>query len=285
MAPPPSASQPVPEVRDLRFDLTDVPRHWHGGRASVTRFFDNLSILFPPGERFFVSAVKAHLSQVSDPALHEAMAAFCAQEGHHSREHVRYNKLLRDQGLPVADMERRVERLLAVVTKISSRRRQLAVTCALEHFTALMATLVLTLPRSIDGAHPTMAALWRWHAAEENEHKSVAFDAYVATGGSWSLRCRVMGVVTLTFWLRVWTQQLRLMHADGLLFSAKEWAALAHFLFEPGGLVSLWRPYLAYYRRGFHPSQLDDAGMLEGWKRELGASDEYRKAQRYTVSM
>ena len=39
-------------------------------------------------------------------------------------------------------------------------------------------------PQLLEGAHPAMVALWKWHAAEENEHKNVAFDVYKAAGGS-----------------------------------------------------------------------------------------------------
>ncbi len=59
----------TPEVRDLRFELSCVPRHWHGGSRALTAWFDNLSVFFPPGERFFVAAVKAHQPKVTDPAL------------------------------------------------------------------------------------------------------------------------------------------------------------------------------------------------------------------------
>ena len=35
-------------LRNLRFAIgDDVPRYWHGGRKSVTTFFDNLSVFFP----------------------------------------------------------------------------------------------------------------------------------------------------------------------------------------------------------------------------------------------
>ncbi|MEY4511683.1 MAG: hypothetical protein RLZZ450_3805 [Pseudomonadota bacterium] len=41
-------------VRNLKFDLSEVtPRYWLAGQRSVTAFFNNLSVFFPAGERFF----------------------------------------------------------------------------------------------------------------------------------------------------------------------------------------------------------------------------------------
>jgi len=268
---------PELQVRNLRFDVGDeVPRYWHGGKRAITLFFDNLSIFFPAGERFFISAVKAHAGDVKDPELLEQTRAFCAQEGIHSREHIRYNEMLRAQGYPIEAMERRVERILARVTRRTKPRARLAATCALEHFTALLAHFVLSDDRLLEGAHPVMAALWRWHSAEENEHKAVAFDVYRQAGGGYVERVLAMIVATMIFWAKVFEHQVRLMRADGILFSGREWYALFRFLFiAPGGLTNLFLPYFEYYRPSFHPWQLDNRSLLEAWKNELAASPAY----------
>src|SRR5262245_482156 len=94
-------------VRNLRFDIAqDVPHPWHEAGRSITTFFDNLSIFFPVGERFFIASVRAHMRYVDDPALEAAVRAFNAQEGVHGREHARYNDRLRVQGYPIAAMEK-----------------------------------------------------------------------------------------------------------------------------------------------------------------------------------
>jgi predicted metal-dependent hydrolase len=268
---------PELEVRNLHFDLTDdVPRYWHGGKRSVTLFYNNLSIFFPAGERFFIAAVKAHAGLVDDPLLVQQTRAFCAQEGIHSREHVRYNEMLRRQGYAIEAMEKRVERILARATRRTTARGRLAGTCALEHFTALLAHFVLSEPRLLEGAHPVMASLWRWHAAEENEHKAVAFDVYRATGGGYLERILAMAIATVIFWGKIFEHQIRLMWADRLLFSVSEWYALFRHLFiEPGAMARLFWPYLEYYRPSFHPWELDNRGLLEAWKTELATSVAY----------
>ncbi len=275
-------ANPKPQIRNLRFDThraasddrtapspPPVPRHWHGGRRSVTSFFDGLSIFFPEGERFFVKSVRAYERRVKDETLREAVRAFCGQEGIHGREHVRYNEMLAAQGYPARAMEERVTRLLARVMKKTPRRSQLGATCALEHFTALMGEMILTSPKILEGADPTMAALWRWHAMEENEHKAVAFDVFVAAGGTYAERVITMAVASVIFWAKVLEHQARMMKVDGTLWSAREWFALAKFLFvEPGGLSGLLPRYLAYYRFGFHPNDRDSRAIIEAWERE-----------------
>ncbi len=262
----------TPLIRNLRFGLhSGIPRHWHGGRKSVTTFFDNLSVLFPSGERFFVASVHRYMDRITDPRLAEEARAFCGQEGIHSREHVRYNEMLAAKGYPVAEMEERVKLLLARAARRLPPRRQLAVTCALEHFTALLGMLVLEDDATLEGADATMAALWRWHSAEENEHKSVAFDIFKAVGGTYRERTTVMLVVTLVFWARVIEQQTRMMHVDGTASSPDEWVSLFRFLFvEPGGMGRVFLKYFDYFRPDFHPSDVDSNALVIKWQQAQG---------------
>lgn len=253
-------------IRNRRFDMSKVPRHWHGGRRAVSAFFDGLSIFFPEGERFFIKSVSHHKKYVKDEEVLRDIRGFTGQEAFHTREHERYNEMLAAQGYPVEQMERRVTRILDRVSKYTPKRFQLAATCALEHFTALMGHMILEHQENLDGADPTMAALWRWHAAEENEHKSLAFDVYKAAGGNEAERAVVMAVASVIFWAKVAEHQVRLMHTDGILFDAREWVDLLSFLFvEPGSMRRLIIPYLRYYKPGFHPSDIDTKQLLEDW--------------------
>lgn len=271
---------PKLEIRNLKFAIgPGVPRYWHGGRRSVTIFLNNLSIFFPEGEKFFIKSVKAFANRVTDPKLAADVKAFYAQEGVHSREHVRYNKMLRDQGYPIDKLEHRVEQILKLVQATLPKRFQLSATCALEHFTALMAGILLEDPKLLEGAHPAMAALWKWHAAEENEHKAVAFDVYKQVAGNYPERAVVMAIASVIFWALVIEYQYRLMKTDGIHHDPQEWAALLRFLFvEPGGMPRMIREYVKYYKPGFHPWDIDNSALLEAWRKEFATSPEYKSA-------
>lgn len=264
-------------VRNLRFPLTDTPKYWLDGQRSVSLLLDHLSIVFPPGESFFMTSVRAFEGRVQDPQLRAEMRGFHAQEALHGREHAHYNERLAKLGYPVKSIDRSARRILWLGSKLFSKRAQLGITAALEHFTALFAQVALGDNSFLRKADPEMDALWRWHAAEENEHSAVAFDVFQAVGGGYALRVLMMALATTFFLLKTSEHQLRMMWADGILFSGSEWRALYRFLFkDPAILVRTYRPYLQYYRRDFHPHQIDASALLDEWKREFASAPVYR---------
>lgn len=266
-------NEPI-EIRNLQFAVDGHrPRFWHGGRKSVSTFFDNLSVFFPKGERFFMASVNAQRKHVTDPQLLEAIKAFCGQEGCHGREHERHNARLQAFGYPIEQMEERLEWVLTQVTRHTPKRWHLGVTCAVEHFTALLGDLILTHPLAFEDADPVMTRMWRWHALEENEHKGVAFDVYLAAGGTWPERSLVMALTTILFWSMVLKQQTQMMKTDGTLYSAAEWRELLTFLFLRDGaaMLKLLPKYLAYYRPSFHPWDFDNRALLEDLRKEYAA--------------
>jgi predicted metal-dependent hydrolase len=274
------------ELRNVRLDVGAVPRHWLGGRRSVSIFLDNLSSFFPLGERFFVESVRAHAEHVRDPALAALVQVFIGQEGAHSREHARWNRRLGELGYPVARMEARVDGILRLAARVLPPRSQLAVTCALEHLTALMAHMLLDHPRVLEDAHPTMAALWRWHAAEEAEHRAVAFDVFRAAGGTYGERATLMVIASAVFWAKVAEQQVRMMRTDGIAWSPREWVALFRFVLgEPAHMAGLTPRWLAYFRPGFHPAGLDEEALVESWKRRYECEPIYQRQAAGSATM
>jgi predicted metal-dependent hydrolase len=270
-------SSRVISVRNLRFPLDQGgPRYWLGGNRVMSLFLDHLSLVFPPGERFFMRSVRHYEPHISDAQLKAELRAFHAQEALHGREHESYNQLLRAQGFPVDAIDRSARRILGVVERILPRRLQLAVTVSLEHFTALLAQFLLNDDSILEGAPEELAAMWRWHAAEENEHAAVAFDVFKAVGGTYAERVVVMAFTTLFFWIKMIQHQVRMMRADGCLWSGKEWRAMLRFAFRsPGVFPRIWRGYLAYYRPSFHPHQLDCSELLARWQQDFEQSPAY----------
>jgi uncharacterized protein len=267
------------ERRDLRFDAFEHCdlRRWHPSGLHVAHFFNALSVFFPKGETFFIDSVRYFADRIRSPRLRQEVKGFVGQEAMHSREHRRYNRALAQAGLPVEPLEHALGRRLELVRTLASPEEQLAITIALEHFTAIMADAALDAGGVLDGADPRMTAVWRWHAIEETEHKAVAYDVYAeVTGGTrcayWR-RVRVMLLTTLTFWTLVFLYHLRLVRADGALWDLRGWGRLLRFLWlRPGALRRLVRPWLDYFRPDFHPWQHDNLHRVSDWKATYAAT-------------
>jgi predicted metal-dependent hydrolase len=263
--------------RDIEFEFPPDMRHWHPEGLHVTHFYNALSLFFPEGESFFIDAVRHYKDRVTDPKLAEEVKGFLGQEAMHSREHRRYNRALNDAGLPAKALEDRLVKHLDLVRSQVSPAHALAITIALEHFTAIMAHVVLSDDRVLADSDPRMAAIWRWHAIEETEHKAVAYDVYrVAAGedaGAYLRRVVVMLVTTVTFWAHVFAYHFALIRSEGAVTDVRGWWRLFRFLWiKPGGMWRMWRLWLEYFRPGFHPWQHDNRDYVEAWKASYEAT-------------
>ena len=254
---------------------SSLERDWFDNDAFKTAWFNAMSITFPLGEKFFIDSVRHFSDQIDDPKLHEDIRGFCGQEGFHRREHQRYNETLCEKrGYDLAKMEGRLEKNIQRSYKMLSPLERLATTAAFEHITAIMAESALSDDNPMTGlAEPVMQELWDWHAAEEMEHKAVAFDVLRAVGGSEALRKRTMRVATTFLLLDVMSGLLHMLRKDGKLWSPRLWWHGWKFLFFKGGILRrVWPAYKEYFRDGFHPWQRDTRPLLEAWKAHEAAA-------------
>jgi predicted metal-dependent hydrolase len=251
-------------VRDLDVDYRAVPRHWCANNAAATAISNGVNLLFPHGERFFVRSVKHYLAQIDDPELREQIKAFFGQEGRHAREHDRFNAILRDQGYEIDQFLGSYQRITSWVEAKTSPALHLAITAAAEHFTAILAEGAFR-HGALDACDPRMQQLLGWHAAEEIEHKAVAFDVLQRVDPSYRLRVAGLAFATLFlggFWAWGATTLLR---QDGL-----SWRAAIRQLRElprrdPIVRRVFVRGIREYLRRDFHPDQQQDAHLAAAW--------------------
>ena len=259
-----------PRRLDMRFDAQEMERYWYGQDPFLTLFWGSLSLLFPEGERFFVAAVRHYRDQIQDPQLLTDIAGFIAQEAMHTREHEALNAMLNQQHLPAAEIDAQLHKLLAWVTRLTSPRLRLAATCALEHYTALMGEQLLRDQRHQHMADAKMLPLWLWHALEETEHKTVAYDVYEQTGGGYALRVGTMALTTVVFVAFTTYTQVRMLQADGQLSKVRQNLRGLNYLFGPRGLfLGLSGKFLDYFKPGFHPRQHDTDALVESWRERL----------------
>lgn len=259
----------IPTRRDLKFRLPiEAASHWHDRGAVLTHFINAMSLTFPEGERYFIHTLRHYRSRIEDPVLKEAVTAFIGQEALHGREHAEYNALLAEVGLPAKELEGEVTTFFNLLKAWLPPAAQLSITIAQEHFTAIIAEAMLEDPDLIAGADPRLTALWRWHALEEIEHKAVAFDVFETAVGrsipAYALRSASMVTTTTGFLLLVLWCQGRMMLADRRPGARRGFVPFLSVLLSPrNGLVRrLAKPWLSYFKPGFHPWDHDNAGLL-----------------------
>ncbi len=280
MSTPIAAPSHALTVRRLGVDLSQgFSRHWNGGDAFLTAFCNALSMSFPVGEQFFIDSVREGAKHLSDSpehqALRETVRGFIGQEATHRHLHGLYNAHLEKQGLinhwgPRAARRLDMGRRKMFSTSEKGYLHELAITAAYEHFTALFGDLTLeNIDRPGDWfarADEPLKTLWRWHAAEESEHKCVAFDLYVALGGNHKWRMRWFNYVLVQFTLDALRQTVNNLWRDRTLHKPSTWVSGARFLFGRHGLVRrIAKPLWAYRRENFHPVQVGHTDLAEHW--------------------
>ena len=253
-------------VRRLLVDMqAPIARHWCAGDPFRTALFNALSMSFPVGEQFFIDSVRKG-SQELPPALQDKFRSdvqgFIGQEATHRRLHGLYNAHLEQLGLR-NDWGPRAQQRLKMLEGVHVRH-WLAATAANEHFTAILADFMLANADLLGEDDPRLRTLWLWHAAEESEHKCVAFDLYQALGGDHEWRIKWMRRVTMIFLVDTLRQTVGNLRRDGTLWRWGTWKSAGSYLFGRRGLVRLtYRPWREYFRPDFHPSQLDSQASRE----------------------
>ncbi len=234
-----------------------------------TTLMNSLSILFPEGERMFIRSVKAFQDKVTDPKLLEEVKLFIEQEGQHTREHHKYNQALKQRGYDIDKLEKKLKKNIQRMARITTPEHRLAVTCALEHFTAVLGDTLLDNPQLHKNAHPKMQAIWKWHAVEEIEHKAVAFDVYKTTINDEKLRLATFRMICVRLPLDVFFHMCHMFRKEGKLLDYKMWYRGYKFLFnKKDGLFTMIRPKLReYYREDFHPWDENNSELVENWKK------------------
>ena len=256
--------------RDRKFVRDRKPaRWWNGGDPVATALYNALSATFPEGEAFFVESVRRY-SDGAPPKLAGEIKAFTTQEAIHSREHAVFNKAATDAGYDLKPLEDRVRWRLSILNgrpPIAS----LAATMALEHFTAILAHELLKTERHLDMAEPESGALWKWHAAEEIEHKGVAYDTWLFATREWprfkrwKVKAKVMMLVTRNFIIDRTFGALELLRQDGIT-GPGAWARLIWFMWiRPGMMRKIFAAWAKYFLPGFHPWNEDDRHLIAGF--------------------
>ncbi|HEU5006274.1 MAG TPA: metal-dependent hydrolase [Jatrophihabitantaceae bacterium] len=260
-------------TRRIKFDYPtgSLDRHYVDGDLIMSHVVAVLSAMFPEGEDFFVRSVRKHADLITDPELKKQVAGFTGQEVTHGREHRALNERLQQMGYPTRRVDRSVKRGLGVYEKLLPPLTCLAVTAALEHYTAALAETLLTDERAqaLLGTSEVRSMLL-WHALEESEHKAVAFDVFRAAGGSERRRIWTMRYITASFLFGVTLHSILSLLADRATYQPRRLArSIAALRRSPFLSPMVVRRIREYNKVGFHPDDNDNSELLARWTAEL----------------
>ena len=260
-------------VRRLHFNPKAIRRHYFANSPVMSHLLTALSSTFPIGEQFFVHSVRNVRDQVQDPTLQAQIAAFIGQEAMHSKAHAEFNDAWRRDDYNLDRFQAWLARKDSYIKNLHPKI-QLAITCAFEHFTTLLGGYILQHPEVLSTLDDDAMKLWVWHAIEEIEHRSVAFDVYQAVYGDDKIRKMIMRSVTTGFASLTFYSASRLFLQDQKKSLPKVGGNLFGVYLLGKMLLQMFPEYLSYYKKDFHPAETDYSQIIQYWKKRM--AEEYQ---------
>lgn len=259
--------------RSHKVDLSvsDVS-NWNKRSKFLTHFLNGLSAYFPPGERFFIDAARHYRKDVEHIEwLHKNLLGFIGQEVSHGQMHDLYDKALVDAGFPADKLEQFVKVALDFIHKNASPKFQLGLTVAAEHYTATMANYLLSSD-ILENADEAYAVLWKTHAIEEIEHRSVTFDIHEMVG-SYPNRMVTYFLASLILMPVFVITQIGYIIKDKSVsvFDLTEWTKFIRIFSEM--LYDMYPEMIKFCSPGYHPDEMKICRQYETTKLKLGLSE------------
>ncbi|VTX71153.1 metal-dependent hydrolase [Acinetobacter ursingii] len=255
-------------IRRLQFHPEKIKRHYFANSPVMSHMLTALSSTFPIGEQFFVHSVRNVRDKVTDPTLQAQIAAFIGQEAMHSKAHSEFNDAWRRDHYNLDRFQAWLARKNIHVRSLHPKI-QLAITCAFEHFTALLGGYILRHPEVLSTLDEDAIKLWVWHAIEEIEHRAVAFEVYQAVYGDDRVRRLLMRSVTTGFASLTLYSTTRLFWQDKWRSLPKIGGNLFGLYLLAKMLIQLLPEYLSYYKADFHPEEQDYSQIVKYWKEKM----------------
>ena len=177
------------KARNPKISFDQSLPHWSADRE-FAQLTNGGSVTLPYLEPYLNKVMAAASKQLDDrPDIQADIAVFMEQEGHHYRQHKLFNKVLAERypGLEALerDMKQDYERFLATKSLKFN-------TAYCEGFECQGVIYGQFFFEGIDDlladADPKVVRLWKWHLAEEFEHKTVCYDVYHALYGGYFMR-------------------------------------------------------------------------------------------------
>jgi predicted metal-dependent hydrolase len=182
-------------VRKVDFDfLEDVELYAIPALPRVSLFIAAFSMTMPYLEPYLIRMMLKARDEVNDEKLLEDMKRFSQQEGNHFRNHARLNNIIRGkfEDSVAQEIQTIEDELKADYERFLNEKPlkyNLAYAEGFEAMTCAAALSSVDRPAAVDDMiSKGWAELLDWHALEEIEHRTVAFDVFDHIVGSYPYR-------------------------------------------------------------------------------------------------
>ncbi len=215
-------------ARNVHFQWETAPLHWIPGDPYGSHVVTALNLFLPVAERWFSKLLADSLEHVRDEHLREEIIGFIGQEAVHAKTHdqVLRGYLMR-HGIDPAPFLRQLEWVAGQydqrVSMATPQNRRKALSsgthalCAAEHFTGVLGDWVLNNSWDAMGADKTLTDLYRWHGAEEVEHRHVSYNVAKYFGMDYVAQAVSAVLVSFVFFAILLRGTKFLIHEDPAL--------------------------------------------------------------------
>lgn len=179
------------EARLPILDFSDIAPRWGKNLEFVHAM--NASSINATQVEIFLNAVMLKALREIDPgnkSLVDDIKMFMKQEQNHCGQHAAFNNRMYKEFVPTCrEVEKSLRSDLSRFVKERSLKFNLAYSAGFENMALFTAQFVFEYADELfAGADPRAIDLWKWHLAEEYEHRTVAHDAFAALSGNWFWR-------------------------------------------------------------------------------------------------
>jgi len=247
-------------VRKVSFQFPDeLDDVFPGDDIEAECYLAAFSLTMPVLEPYLIRTYRSLLDQITDPELARDVQHFIQQEAQHHKNHARVNAIIHERlGPQVAAelkaLEDRLDRDYRRYNAKKSHRFNALYAEGFEAMTCAMAVSMMERAANGDGfsRFGPWQQLWAWHAAEEIEHRTVAFGVYEHLYGGYVRRVIGSARAQVHFSLCVARLERVLLAANGQ----------PRRLRLPSWLKKDRRRFLATYRRGYDPGAIEPPALV-----------------------
>ena len=170
------------KARFPKIDYSGIRPHWAPNRefAHNVNASSTIPVFVEPWLIKVMMKAKAVLP-ASETRLHREIDIFIAQEAQHYRQHAGFNRNIREAYPEIIPHEQRIEREYDEMLEHRSLKYCVAYSEGFESLGAPAAKMWFErYDPYLEGADYEAVALWKWHMAEEYEHREVCFRLFRA---------------------------------------------------------------------------------------------------------